>query len=170
MSSPQGPVGLSLPGANPKKRPSNASTPQQSSQQTQQTQPAKRPRVQHPLAQTSFPAEEGADPRVYTARSEVDGDVESLTGVSVSESIVGSLDGRVKGKKKRGRKAKGEKGEDGSVKDGSVLGGRGGRSVTGSMRVGEEDEDEELVDEGDAELLGGEDAAADAITEKENLA
>ena len=105
----------------------------------------------------------------------------SFTG-SFSGSFVGSarsVDGR--GGVARRKKGKKEKEKDreregtGSVKNAGGARTESG-SVTGSMRAGEglvdEEDDEELGDEelGDGGLLGGDDAAADAIAEKENLA
>ncbi|KAL1956806.1 hypothetical protein VTO42DRAFT_6756 [Malbranchea cinnamomea] len=163
MSSPP-PVSLSLPAANPKKRPSQLSGAPNSSHQP------KRPRVQHPLAQTSFPSFAEANPRVYSgsvggnARSEIDG--VSVTGSftgSLAGSFVGSIDGKARGKK-RGRK---DREGTASVKGVATETG----SVTRSLRSGEGVDDEEDDDDlGDAELVGGDDAAPDAVAEKENLA
>lgn len=170
MSQSPPPVPLSLPVSNPKKRPSQSSGAPISSQ------PSKKPRTQHPLRQTSFPASADFDPRVYSgsvagasapsAKSEVDGGsvAGSFTG-SAGGSFVGSIDSRAREKaKKKGKKEREgttsarETGAEGSV-------GGSGRVVAGTE---EEEEDEDLED---ADLVGEEDGgAADARAEKENLA
>jgi hypothetical protein len=143
------------------------------------SQPPKKPRVQHPLRQASFPAEPDSDPRVYSGsiggRTDYDArsGVGSFTG-SLAGSFAESADGRtsVSGSMARGRgggRKRGRRDRDGAM---SVRAGAGG-SAAGSVGEGTaaaEDEEEEDDYLGDAGLLGEDQGASDAVAEKENLA
>ncbi|KAK2756416.1 hypothetical protein FQN54_005308 [Arachnomyces sp. PD_36] len=134
MSSPPPPPNpyTPTPISNPKMRRSTSGLEQQQQQQSLQQQAHKKPRM-HPLRQTSFPASEDVDPRVFSAtsttaaysaaRSDID------TG-SVTGSFTGSLDGvSAVGVGKKGGKGKGRTGRPRKNRDREgtpSLSGRGG--------------------------------------------
>ncbi|PGH28889.1 transcription initiation factor TFIID subunit 11 [[Emmonsia] crescens] len=181
MSLSPPPAPLSLPPSNynqPKKRPSGL--PPSASAISH-----KKPRM-HPLRQTSFPASQDTDPRVYSAsaisvKSEADGG--SVTGSFTGSFGGGSADGvmgNVKGKKRKkgggtAGSAAGRKGGEreregpGSVR-GTVV--DGGAESLGNEE-GDVEEGEEEGDEGDLDEEGERDrdgAAREAEAERKNLA
>ncbi|OAX77350.1 hypothetical protein ACJ72_08354, partial [Emergomyces africanus] len=127
----------------------------------------KKPRM-HPLRQTSFPASQDTDPRVYSAsatsvHSEADG--RSATGSFTGSVGGGSADGMIGSAKGKRRK----KGVGGVVGDG---GPEGLGNEEGYVEEGEEEGDEgDLEEGGDEEGERDRDGAArEAEAERKNLA
>ncbi|PGH04220.1 transcription initiation factor TFIID subunit 11 [Blastomyces parvus] len=169
MSSSPPAAPLSLPPSNPnqpaKKRPSASAASHN-----------KRQRV-HPLSQTSFPASQDSDPRVYSASatsvvSEADGG--SVTGSFTGSFGGGSVDGKGGRKRKKGTGGVGRKGGEGEgEREGS--GSLRGTVVDGGGLGNEEGDGEEEGDEGDEGDLEdgdghGDGTAREAEAERKNLA
>lgn len=96
-TSPPTPTNLTIPTS--KKRPSLGPPSQSTTTQGYISQAAKRPKLQHPLRQTSFPSNE-AQAALYTPTAP-----RSETG-SISASLVSGFSGTTGGKRSRGRPKK----------------------------------------------------------------